>query len=129
MSNKQKFLTVLATMMQPRARNPKHSWTSTEKAWEENYALTIQLTNEELAEIVTYLAMGLNCLSHERPVDIFHDVMLDDIRTILHDRTCPRCKDMKTDDCSAEADAAPEATLREMSFDDLMATINKSRPQ
>lgn len=127
MSNKQKFLTVLATMIQPQASSPKRAWDETEKAFESNLALLKQFSHEELSELVIYTMMGMNQLSHVTKVDLFHEVINDDLRTILHDRTCEKCKGRK--DAESDTDATPQQEDRTQhirmfnSFEDLLESM------
>jgi hypothetical protein len=127
MSNKQKFLTVLSTMVQPQARSPKAAWISTEEAWDKNYELINKLSKEELAEVTTYAMMGLQQLNGLGEGSIFHDIIMDDMRTILHDQTCEHCKGKKDSECGTEAkqEERPGPTLRSFSsFEDLINQIS-----
>jgi hypothetical protein len=109
MSNKQKYLTVLATAIQPKARTPKIAWDETEKNFETNLKIVKELPPEDTAEMLTYAIMGMHFLSMASHVDIFHDVVLDDLRTRLHDMTCPHCKgEKKEDNCGREDAEAPQ---------------------
>lgn len=112
MSNKQKFLAVLSTMIQPKAPNARRAWRETEKAFEEQTKLFGEFTKEELQEMAAYFMMGAGILASEGGVDLFLEVIMDDIRNAVHAKTCPKCKDKpesEHDSEDAPADAGGNA--------------------
>lgn len=125
MSNKQKYLTVLATIMQPKAKTPKHSWNQTEEFWDDHMKEMKKIPKEELEEMVNYAVMGMHFLSVNGNVDIFHDVILDDLKVRIHDMSCEHCKgkDMSEEQCGTEAKTEEGPTMRMMNLSEFMEQI------
>lgn len=132
MSNRQKFLTVLSMMIQPEAPSPRAAWRETEKSFDKNLKLLSEFSEAEAKEMLTYLAMGLNTLRSQYSNELMHDIMLDDIRTCIHDRACPKCKGKPEPECypedtsgNAADDAGAEGpTIRSFgSIEDLMQAV------
>lgn len=127
MSNKQKFLTVLSLMIQPKVQSPKVAWTETEKHFEKNLQLCMELEKEELAAIMTYAIMGMFTLSEMHDNTLFHDIILDDMRTILHDRTCPKCKGQPDQTCGTEVKNPDDPQPGMRMFNNLDELLNAMR--
>jgi hypothetical protein len=92
MSNRQKILTVLSTIIQPESKNPRHAMKNTEKAFDTFLKDVQKVPPEELAELVAYVTMAMNVLNEEGEIGLFGAVVLDDLKVIVHGHSCESCK-------------------------------------
>lgn len=131
MSNKQKYLTVLATISQPKTRNSKQAWDMAENGFSENLKLVQEMPLEEVQEALTYTMMGLWFLEQHGENSLFHSVIMDDIRTRAHELTCPNCKGNKEAQCGSEdtEQEGPKAEIRTFSsLEDLLGQLGGRKP-
>lgn len=133
MSNKQKFLSVLAAMVQPQVKNPRRAWSESEKAFDEHVKLMKEFSHEELSEMVVYSMMSMLVLS-DQGSDLFLSVVLDDLKVVVHDRTCEKCSGKEKSGTPAEnaaknvgGDAGSEGESRMRLFSSLDELVGSIR--
>ena len=110
MNHKEKFINVLATYVQPRVKNYRAAVLHTEKHWQEHIELIKQLPPETIAQMLNYAVMGMHMMSENDMMEQFGEVVLDDIKQVIHDATCPRCKDKTESEKTTEDSAGTSAT-------------------